>query len=397
MLVARGILASAVLAAVAGIGVVPVFEAGETRRIEDCAANATVLFTCVDARFALNARRLAESVRAVGEFPAVLAVVQGDAFLDALPRALALQVRLAPAVAGALLPGPVWCSDAELVELWGWRRTQLYKVAAYELLLARGLSVLTVDADWTMARPALARVAAARADVVGFADRRYQSGRYVNFGLHWTRATPATARLAARVANRSAQAWDQFVWNVELAAAAGTGGVACCARGDGALVGAFEMNRTAHMRKASRDGGGQAPAAERACHAHERALAPPSALGFEHPAWNASRFNVEGWRTGRVVNPCVSRACASAPVAASPAPAGGACANTCDARGAAELEGARAARFVDDLRLPSWTRAQVAAEHAELFEALRPLADAREPALKNPCWRDASGDSRCLP
>ena len=90
MLVARGILASSVLAAVAGIGVVPVFEAGETRRIEDCAANATVLFTCVDARFALNARRLAESVRAVGEFPAVLAVVQGDAFLDALPRALAL-------------------------------------------------------------------------------------------------------------------------------------------------------------------------------------------------------------------------------------------------------------------------------------------------------------------
>ena len=76
MLVTRGILASAVLAAVAGIGVVPVFEAGETRRIEDCAANATVLFTCVDARFALNARRLAESVRAVGEFPAVLAVVQ---------------------------------------------------------------------------------------------------------------------------------------------------------------------------------------------------------------------------------------------------------------------------------------------------------------------------------
>ena len=30
MLVTRGILASAVLAAVAGIGVVPVFEAGET-------------------------------------------------------------------------------------------------------------------------------------------------------------------------------------------------------------------------------------------------------------------------------------------------------------------------------------------------------------------------------
>ena len=82
--------------------------------------------------------------------------------------------------------------------------------------------------DWTMARPALARVAAARADVVGFADRRWQSGRYVNFGLHWTRATPATARLAVRVANRSEQAWDQFVWNVELAAAAKAGSVACC-------------------------------------------------------------------------------------------------------------------------------------------------------------------------
>ena len=290
--------------------VLPVFQQSETRRIAECAANHTVLMTSVNARYTPQARRLARSVWSVGEFPALLVVVQGDAFLDELNgEPTAVQMRLEPLVQGALSPEPLWCTNASWVDLWGWRRTHLYKVSAYHLLLSRGFNVLTVDADWIMSSPAMSRIEAARADVVGYADvpqPQHGGGQYVNFGLHWTRSTDATVRMAWRVQNRTSQGWDQFVWNVEIA---GSSEVLsrCCASG-ATLNSSFDWSKSTHDMKR------HIPSTPR-CHAHERALMPPEILPFDHPRWSASEFNTEGMYGSRIFNPCVKQMCPLAPLA----------------------------------------------------------------------------------
>ena len=158
-----------------------------------------------------------------------------------------------------------------------------------------------------MSSPAMSRIEAARADVVGYADvpqPQHGGGQYVNFGLHWTRSTDATVRAASGSRTERRRAGTSSSGSVEIA---GSSEVLsrCCASG-ATLNSSFDWSKSTHDMKR------HIPSTPR-CHAHERALMPPEILRLITQGARA-QFNTEGMYGSRIFNPCV-KMCPLAPLA----------------------------------------------------------------------------------
>ena len=130
---------------------------------------------------------------------------------------------------------------------YGWRRSQLYRVRLWRVVVEKGLDLLAMDLDHQLAVmnpvPFFTAVhappetishnpvsessrKAAPADVVAVWDG--PGSRYLNVGIMWMRSTPATLELARRSENRSWVGWEQQIFNEELNFNKELSGVRCC-------------------------------------------------------------------------------------------------------------------------------------------------------------------------
>jgi hypothetical protein len=145
-------------------------------------------------------------------------------------------VHVLPTPHPPLLPRPNWCNTT----LYGWRRTGLYKMRLWRVVLDAGLDILSIDANFRMVFNPMPYLLAIRAapcercpwlpadlrpgggpvDVVALHDG--PANKLLNIGLWWMRSTNATRTVAWRSENRTWGGWDQFIVNEELQASRAT-------------------------------------------------------------------------------------------------------------------------------------------------------------------------------
>ncbi|KAJ1451301.1 hypothetical protein M885DRAFT_589587 [Pelagophyceae sp. CCMP2097] len=270
-----------------------VFRSTEPRRLADAARNGAVAVTSADGRYAFAVHRLAAAVVTIAKIPALIVVSNGPAFDNAFESPIILEVRLQHANGdAALLPERNFCLAVGL-KRWGWRSTQLHKTWAYALVLAQGLDVLLIDADWAPVLDPFPGLWSKATDVVAVSDAPWHKGQYLNFGLVWTKSNAKTIQLAFNVAEATRQMWDQAVWNAALSSSAasssadsdgtGNGTLSCCV--DAALFDSFRKDGKTHTLK------DVAAVSERDCASVEM--------------WNVSGYR----RNSRFFNPCAQRKC----------------------------------------------------------------------------------------
>lgn len=193
-----------------------------------CAVHNTVVGTVASASFAPGLVTQAESAYRAG-FPCV--VVQPFDWFDQLQNE---RLEVLPVPSPRLLPRSVWCKEP-LRHQYGWRRSQLYRVRLWRMVLEHGLDLLAMDLDHQVgpinpvaflhslhAPPeSLSTTAssdashrAAPADVVAVWDG--PGSRYLNVGIMWMRSTAGTRELSRLAENRSWVGWEQQVFNEEL-------------------------------------------------------------------------------------------------------------------------------------------------------------------------------------
>jgi hypothetical protein len=210
------------------------------RKPHSCAVQNTVVGTVASASFLPGLTNLARSAKAVG-FPCV--VVQAFDWFDAL---LNESYAVLPVPSPPLLPRQMWCNSS-MRHQYGWRRSQLYRVRLWRVVVEKGLDLLAMDLDHQLAVmnpvPFFTAVhappetishnpvsessrKAAPADVVAVWDG--PGSRYLNVGIMWMRSTPATLELARRSENRSWVGWEQQIFNEELNFNKELSGVRCC-------------------------------------------------------------------------------------------------------------------------------------------------------------------------
>ena len=205
-----------------------------------CAVSNTVVGTVASASFLPGLMTLADSSAAVG-FACV--VVQPFDWFDELKHE---RLEPLPVPSPTLVPRKVWC-DTALRHQYGWRRSHLYRVRLWRVVLETGLNLLAADLDHMMGPispmaflstvyapaethsqlkiPTSSRVAEP-ADVVAVWDG--PGSRYLNVGIMWMRSTSGTIELARRAENRSFSAWEQQIFNEELNFNEDLAGVRCC-------------------------------------------------------------------------------------------------------------------------------------------------------------------------
>ena len=181
-----------------------------------CARYHTVVATVATPSYAQAMLEMAASCTSIARFPCV--VVQGTASFDALRSPL---LHALPLPGQPLLPIKRWC----ISDRFGWKLTQLHKMRMLTLLLRARLHTFIVDTNWRFVwdpMPHLMRAAAAPThasdsppDVIALHDGFFH--KLLNIGNMWVRSTALTVALAERAQNRSAAAWDQLVFNEELA------------------------------------------------------------------------------------------------------------------------------------------------------------------------------------
>ena len=200
--------------------------------MQHCAVNNTVLGTVASASFASALSRFATAARNAGGFPCT--VVSAFDHFDALTSNPLLHAL--PQPHPPLLPSSLWCNESacprttdgacywvqpRAPDMYGWRRSQLYRVRLWRYVLHHGFDLLAIDLDWTMLYsplPGIWTAVSPRAssgltvDVVAlWDDNRLNKGGYLNVGNMWIRSTRSTRALSVVVENRSWVAWEQQV------------------------------------------------------------------------------------------------------------------------------------------------------------------------------------------
>mmetsp|Transcript_5070 Transcript_5070/g.11890 ORF Transcript_5070/g.11890 Transcript_5070/m.11890 type:complete len:528 (-) Transcript_5070:14-1597(-) len=181
-----------------------VYRTNETRSIQDCVMDNTVVVTAISVNYEEHVSNALESVLYTG-FPCHVVIMQ-DGFSSHLSDKV-LQVGL---LSSYLLPDSRFCTTYRTH--WGWRRTQLYKTWAFHLVIQRGFDVLLLDVDRQIPPGILPFIRKSHHDIVAISD----NGAYLNFGMQWTRSGELTKRIAQRAWNRTWHGWDQYVWNEEI-------------------------------------------------------------------------------------------------------------------------------------------------------------------------------------
>lgn len=199
-----------------------------------------VIGTVASPLFANSLLKLAASAETVfgARFRCVAVAVMGKAF-----EAMRRDERLAalPPPDRPLLPRERWCADPR----YGWRRSHLYRVRMWRLVLSAHFDLLAVDLDHYFLSDPLPGLLRARenrrrldctghpsgkqyvecvaaswgeagpaADVVAQHDG--DALKTLNVGLMWVRSNEATVALARRVENRTNAGWEQGVFNEEI-------------------------------------------------------------------------------------------------------------------------------------------------------------------------------------
>ena len=234
-----------------------------------CANDGTVVGTVSSWQYAYNLVGFANAARSVG-FPCVVVSAMDD-LLDAALTKLSLTKRhnissllrwrelfemLPQPSSGPLLPSRCcwidWCGPN--TTRYGWRRSQLYRVRLWKLVLEARFDLLALDLDWRLRYNPVLHLHAARAmvvpghgggalaaaeprppppphvpvDVVAFSDgtpsdyasvihtRRTVQPGMLNVGLMWIRSTEATRKLAEVSEARTWAGWEQLIFNKEL-------------------------------------------------------------------------------------------------------------------------------------------------------------------------------------
>ena len=233
-------------------------------------------------------------IEAAEELAASALEVGIQCILIALPTSLSGRVRwplvelpLPPHVA-SWLPPLEWCRPGR-IDRSGYRQTHVLKTQAMVSILRTGRDVLFVDADRRFVSDPVPALRATGADVAAIRDTDL-----LNVGLMWLRARgSALLHVAERVANRSYMAWDQAVFNEEVAAASG---VSCCFT-NSFMQHCMNLSETTHKLRVAGDAEarqaeqpGCAPAAARL-----HTLAPPARRGSSSAplfrTWSAGSYN----------------------------------------------------------------------------------------------------------
>jgi len=256
--------------------------------MERCSYLGTVVVTIATSPpYLAAAQELAASAVAVG-MPCVLA---------ALPAGLAGRAQFPlielplPHLVTEWLPPPEWCSPYR-TERSGYRQTHILKTHAMVHVIAARLDALFVDADRTFLGNPVQTLRATGADVAAMRD-----DMLINIGLVWLRARASVLKVVERVANRSFAAWDQAVFNEEIAASPS---VRCC------YANAFVKHMTRlseHMHTLRRANDAEARQAEQMGCAKDaapiQALGPPASTSARlFRFWKPSAYNTlqMAWR-----------------------------------------------------------------------------------------------------
>ena len=202
-----------------------------------------------------------------------------------------------------LRPRQMWCGDRQYLDKFGWRRSHFFRVFMWYTVLRTGFDLLAVDCDWRFIGnplPAihfnLGRSAAnsskGRIDVTGWYDGFTE--KLINVGLIWVRSTADTIRVARNAINRTNGAWEQAVFNEELAFRSH---VPCC-HCSSCLSVYFSRNWTTHNGGKGMRGRAWRKRTERraeACDGTNRrgllAAAPPPRSTYRWLAWRADTYN----------------------------------------------------------------------------------------------------------
>lgn len=199
----------------------------------------------------------------------------------------------------------------------GWRRSHLYRVRLWRVVLEHGMDLLAIDLDWNIVANPLPHLRAARpppADVVAIRDSR----GYLNVGNMWIRSTDATRAMATVVENRTWVAWEQQVFNEELNFNARFAGVTCCHT---ACLGKTAVKATKSQQKdlPSKDANGrkarvEVDGVERCTDLRGRLRAQPPPEGSKEPwvgSWLEEVFNTRQNTKERPVGRCnaISNSC----------------------------------------------------------------------------------------
>ena len=213
------------------------------RQPRECAIENTVVGTVASASYLVGLRNLATTAHRVG-FPCI--VVQPFDWFDELRDNLLASL---PVASPPLLPRPKWCdpNGAPSVQ-YGWRRSQLYRVRLWRVVLELGLDLLAMDLDHEIGTNPSAFLRAVRApeEKVQYARKGAQApvsttapadvvamwdgprSRYLNVGIMWLRSTNSTRLLTRRAENRTFSGWEQEIFNEEINFNQDLAGVRCC-------------------------------------------------------------------------------------------------------------------------------------------------------------------------
>jgi hypothetical protein len=185
-----------------------------------CAYRGTVIASIASGAYVQSLHSLASSAALFG-FQCVATLAYDKIHASSLQ---GLHVSVLEVPYPPLLPRTQWCDSDR--NLYGWRRTHLYKMRLWRLVLEARFDLLSLDANYQMVRDPMPFIHGARMSVVATHDG--PTNKLLNIGLFWMLSSNTTLELVHRVENRTWGAWDQYVVNEELSFNPAFRNVTCC-------------------------------------------------------------------------------------------------------------------------------------------------------------------------